>query len=57
MTSAEAEEAAAALLLAMPADEPLDDEPRGRGHREPSGRGLLADPSGPTARGRSSCRR
>ncbi|SNS52726.1 ribonuclease E [Streptosporangium subroseum] len=52
MTSAEAEEVAAALLLEMPADEPLDDEPAGEDIVEERP-GLFVDPFGLSAQDRS----
>ncbi|GAA3441196.1 Rne/Rng family ribonuclease [Planomonospora venezuelensis] len=51
LSTAEAEEVAAALLLAMPVDEPLDDEPPGEEVAEE--RDLVADPFGLAARGRA----
>nr|BFE82140.1 hypothetical protein GCM10020093_047410 [Planobispora longispora] len=39
LTTAEAAEVAASLLLTMPADEPLDDEPAGEEVVEEGGRG------------------
>ncbi|GLK15158.1 Rne/Rng family ribonuclease [Streptosporangium carneum] len=53
ITTAEAEEVAAALLLAMPADEPLDDEPAGEDVVEEQRPGLFADPFGLAAQDRS----
>ncbi|WP_068925703.1 Rne/Rng family ribonuclease [Planobispora rosea] len=52
LTTAEAEEVAASLLLAMPADEPLDDEPAGEEIVEER-RGLFADPFGLAAQERA----
>jgi ribonuclease E len=52
MNSAEAKEVAAELLLEMPADEPLDDEPAGEDIVEER-RGLFVDPFGLSAQERS----
>ncbi|MEV7010439.1 Rne/Rng family ribonuclease [Streptosporangium sp. NPDC051022] len=52
ITTAEAEEVAAALLLAMPEEEPLDDEPVGEDIVEERP-GLFSDPFGLTAQERS----
>ncbi|GII05212.1 hypothetical protein Pta02_72200 [Planobispora takensis] len=52
LTEAEAEEVAASLLLAMPADEPLDDEPAGEDIVEEPG-DLFTDPFGLTAQRRA----
>ncbi|GAA2907559.1 hypothetical protein GCM10010517_73950 [Streptosporangium fragile] len=50
---AEAEQAADDLLLALPADEPLDDEPAGEDIIEERRPGLFSDPFGFSARERS----
>ncbi|GIH90310.1 hypothetical protein Psi01_09400 [Planobispora siamensis] len=52
LTEAEAEEVAASLLLAMPADEPLDDEPAGEDIEEEPG-DLFTDPFGLAAQRRA----